>query len=207
MALHTVAEHVLAPARFAATGHIGLRPAPGGIGTGELGEAQLRLDGVDLVVERGAAASRHPLTTLGAAAAAAEVDLDGWHGLYPAATPADPTTALVADPTAAATLAAWFALADDGLGAITTEPATLWPEHFDLAVVVAECNLGASPGDVAHPEPYLYVGPFAPGPYVAENEFWNEPFGASRPWRLDLDLDEAVAFWREGLARLQRPPA
>lgn len=32
-ALHRLAEHVLAPARYAATGHIGLVPAPGGFAT------------------------------------------------------------------------------------------------------------------------------------------------------------------------------
>jgi hypothetical protein len=32
-ALHAMAEHVLAPARYAATGHIGLQATPGGFGT------------------------------------------------------------------------------------------------------------------------------------------------------------------------------
>src|SRR5215213_6204333 len=94
-ALHAVAEHVLSAALHGATGRIGLRAAPGGLATPPFGEGpdRLRLDGVELVVERGDAASRHALTTLGAAAAAAEVDLDRWHGLYPAATPADPDLA------------------------------------------------------------------------------------------------------------------
>ena len=55
----------------------------------------------------------------------------------------------------------------------------IWPEHFDLAVDFgpdgARANYGGSPGDAAHPEPYLYVGPFE----RREGQFWNEPFGAS----------------------------
>ncbi|MDQ1395436.1 MAG: hypothetical protein QOG64_695, partial [Acidimicrobiaceae bacterium] len=55
----------------------------------------------------------------------------------------------------------------------------LWPEHFDIAVDIgspgSRANFGGSPGDEAHPEPYLYVGPWE----QREGSFWNEPFGAS----------------------------
>ncbi len=210
-ALHAVAEHVLSTALQAATGRIGLRAAPGGFTTPPFGDApdRLRLDGVELVVEQGGSASRHELTTLGAAAAAAEVDLGHWHDLYPAATPADADFALIVDPAEATLLADWFALADAGLARVRADTAAdnpsiaqLWPEHFDLAIVVRQCNVGASPGDRQHPEPYLYLGPFDPAPFVAAGGFWNEPFGASLPWRPKLDVDEAVSFWHEGLARL-----
>ena len=49
-----------------------------------------------------------------------------------------------------------------------TQPSSssqLWPEHFDLACEIGDAdagtraNYGASPGDAAIPEPYLYVGP------------------------------------------------
>ena len=52
----------------------------------------------------------------------------------------------------------------------------LWPEHFDQAFFTNDsnesqrANYGASPGDAGHPEPYLYVGPWAA---VAKHEFWN----------------------------------
>jgi hypothetical protein len=42
----------------------------------------------------------------------------------------------------------------------------LWPEHFDLAMVLGDVSAGArasyglSPGDEQHPEPYVYVGPW-----------------------------------------------
>ena len=42
----------------------------------------------------------------------------------------------------------------------------IWPEHFDLACEIGDAdagtraNYGASPGDAAIPQPYLYVGPW-----------------------------------------------
>ena len=59
-------------------------------------------------------------------------------------------------------------------------------------------NLGASPGDAEHPEPYLYVGPWAPH----EGAFWNEPFGASLGRARVESVEAAVAFFRQGLALL-----
>jgi hypothetical protein len=72
------------------------------------------------------------------------------------------------DPEGAAALAEWYALGDEVLRALGGEP-ILWPEHFDLAIVIGEANYGFSPGDEAHAEPYAYVGPFEP----VEGELWN----------------------------------
>jgi hypothetical protein len=71
----------------------------------------------------------------------------------------------------------------------------LWPEHFDVGIVVGECNYGVSLGDGAIDEPYAYVGPWTPrtGP------FWTESFGAARRLR---DLDDVAAFFAEGQANL-----
>ncbi|MGH9284030.1 MAG: hypothetical protein ACRD0S_13965, partial [Acidimicrobiales bacterium] len=64
--LHAVAEHVIAPARHAANGRIGLRFTYHGFGTPFFGDdQQVRVEDGDLV----AADGRHALTTLGAAAA------------------------------------------------------------------------------------------------------------------------------------------
>ncbi len=56
-ALHTIAEHVLAPARYAVTGRIGLRATPGGFGTppfpGSGGERQLLVRDTMLVDRHG----------------------------------------------------------------------------------------------------------------------------------------------------------
>ena len=72
------------------------------------------------------------------------------------------------DPDAAAVLADWYAFGDDVLRSLGGEP-ILWPEHFDIAIVIGEANYGFSPGDEQHAEPYAYVGPFAP----VEGELWN----------------------------------
>jgi hypothetical protein len=72
------------------------------------------------------------------------------------------------DPEGAARLADWYALGDDVLRALGGEP-ILWPEHFDLAIVIGEANYGFSPGDEGHDEPYAYVGPFT----AVEGELWN----------------------------------
>jgi hypothetical protein len=51
----------------------------------------------------------------------------------------------------------------------------LWPEHFDIAVVLgsedagARATYGLSPGDERHPEPYLYVTPWVAQP---SGELW-----------------------------------
>ena len=71
---------------------------------------------------------------------------------------------------------------------------TLWPEHFDLGLSMAEVNYGVSPGDDLHAEPYLYVGPWTP----REGPFWNEPFGASVPASAIATVEDALAFFEEG---------
>lgn len=70
----------------------------------------------------------------------------------------------------------------------------LWPEHFDVGLSVGEVNYGVSPGDAAHDLPYAYVGPWQPRP----GEFWNEPFGASRPISELSGSDGILTFFRAG---------
>jgi hypothetical protein len=121
--------------------------------------------------------------------------------VYTPATPLDLDAPLFLLPRAATDLARWFALVDEALTAFRAEHAALepaatqlWPEHFDLATSFAEVNVGGSPGDDGHDEPYLYVGPWTP----PEGGFWNEPFGASRSWTEVPDADAALAFFRRG---------
>ncbi|MGH9283956.1 MAG: hypothetical protein ACRD0S_13595, partial [Acidimicrobiales bacterium] len=83
----------------------------------------------------------------------------------------------------------------------------LWPEHFDLAVDLGpegrRANFGGSPGDDAHPEPYLYVGPWDTerlGPHV----YWNEPFGASLSWMELRRGADPLGFLRQGRELLPR---
>jgi hypothetical protein len=213
IAWHTVAEQVLARALYDATGRIGLRVFPGGFGTppfdGADGPRQL-LVVIDELVVRGADGERSaPLTTVRAAAELAHTTAGAPAEVYPPATPSDLDAPLAIDPKEARRLADWFALGNDALGALRAEHASdepaltqLWPEHFDLGTTIKPSpddgvNFGVSPGDAEHPTPYLYVGPWK----VPEGEFWNEPFGASRSWDDIADVDEAVAFLREGYAK------
>lgn len=195
--LHALAEWVVAPARQQVDGRIGLRVTSGGFGSPEAG---VGVDGLDLVV----GTERHPITTLAAAAVAAGVPPARAPGVYETATTWSADHPLPLDPAAADSLARWFALGARVLDELRWQRddaggLTLWPEHFDLALTVADAvNLGASPGDDAHPRPYLYVGPWTP----AAGPFWNEPFGASLAAD-DVDgPDTALAFFREGLAEL-----
>ena len=63
-------------------------------------------------------------------------------------------------------------------------------------------NYGASPGDAAVAEPYLYVGPYD-GPPVRD-AFWNAPFGAFVTRDEVATPEEALAFFRSGRSRLAR---
>lgn len=180
-AWHTLAERVLAPARHAAIGRIGLRSAPGGFATPPFGAGRvLAVAGTELTIADGTATSRHPITTLGAAAALVGVDLATETGVYTPTTSADPDAPLVVDPTNATALGDWIAFGQrvlDGWRAAHPQDSPseiqLWPEHFDLALDLGpesgRANYGASPGDGGHERPYLYVGPWNP----TDDEFWN----------------------------------
>jgi len=179
---HSVAEHVLAPARYQAEARIGLRVTPGGFGTPPLPSGTTaRVDGATLIV----GTKTSPLTTIAAAAVALGIEPGAPATVYTPTTPLTPDAPLVIDRTAAGALAAWFALgwtALESLGAdapsaeSASDP-TLWPEHFDAAIDLgdedrgARGTFGASPGDAAHPEPYLYVTHWAD---VPDDPYWND---------------------------------
>ena len=110
--LHRVAEHLLAAARYAATGEIGLLPAPGGFRTPPFGPDGrfLAVDGTELVVGDTAATRRTVLTTLRAAAEFAGVTPGAPAQVYQPATPLDPDEPLMIDHRAARLLAEWYQL-------------------------------------------------------------------------------------------------
>ena len=209
--LHRLAEHVLAPARYAANGKIGLRWTPGGFGTPFFADArQVRVEGSEIVVDD----RREPITTVAAAARLVGVAPGAPAGVYSPLTPLAPDEPLAVDPAAAGALGDWFGfctsvleqLRDEAGAAASPARVQLWPEHFDLAVDLgpdgARANYGGSPGDDDHPEPYLYVGPWEP----RSGSFWNAPFGARLPFaELVGESDQrarALAFLREGRDRL-----
>jgi len=210
--LHAVAEHVMAASQYAHKRRIGLRQATGGFATQPFvvdgAERRLAVVGTELVVRddrQGEATERRvPITNLRGAA-----DLTGGpvgmpSAVYRPSPMPDPGSDLAVDPAAAALIADFYALVQAALTVFAAELAgegpsesQLWPEHFDLASIISEVNYGGSPGDAGHDEPYLYVGPFEPPP---RGGFWNEPFGASRPWGEIAGVDDAVKFFREGRA-------
>ena len=224
-ALHRVAAHVLARRRADVSGRIGLRAAPGGIATPAFGEdlEVLRTSGGMLVRERGGRARHTPLTSLAELASAAGVDLEGALDVGHDPPPlGDADAPLAVDPAAARALGDWFAFATAALdeaaaGAREPSAVQIWPEHFDAACDVAwgpgegeRANLGGSPGDAFHPEPYLYVGPWGPE-RPGDPAFWNAPFGAILPHARLREAGDArrraEAFLRRGLDLLARGEA
>jgi hypothetical protein len=176
-ALHAVAERVISPVRQRDNGKIGLRWTRGGFGTPFFGnDAQVRVEGAEIVVDTPAGERRHRLTTVRDAAATIGFDLDGAdeerHG-----------TPLEVDTTAALFIGDWFGFVTSVLEQLRAEAppewepsrVQLWPEHFDIAVEIGNegterrAALGGSPGDGTHAGPYLYVAPWTARP---EGELW-----------------------------------
>ncbi|GAC1319568.1 MAG: hypothetical protein NVSMB16_15290 [Acidimicrobiales bacterium] len=214
--LHAVAEHILVPARFGDNAKVGLRWTLGGFGTPFFGaNRQLRtvraalLDG-----ERTA-----PLTTLRAAGEFVAVKPGAPVSVFTPTTHCDLDAPLQIDPDAAAAYGDFFGFTTSVLEQLRAESlpgdapsrVQLWPEHFDVSVDLGNehtgtrATYGGSPGDAAHPSPYLYVSTWTPrtGP------FWNEPFGAGLAYAVLLsDQDQratALDFFRTARALLERP--
>jgi hypothetical protein len=217
---HALAEQVLAPARRGANGKIGLRYTVGGVGTPFFADdKQVRISGADVVVVRAGAEQRVAITTVADAADAVGIAPGPPSDLYSPATSVAPTSRLDVDPDAAAVLGDWFGLACSVLEALRAEHdardtrSQLWPEHFDLSVDLGDESagsrgtFGASPGDAAHPEPYLYVTHWAP--LTKRDEYWNDSAfdGASLSYAALVAAGTdaratALQFFAAGLARL-----
>lgn len=207
--LHALAEHVLAPARWRETGRIGLRVVPGGFATppfeGPDGvERQVVVRGTELVVRTGDTERATPIESVGQAAAFAGIEPGASPEVYRTVTPLEPDRPLLLDAGAVREVMDWFALGNDALEQLRdtldgddVSEIQLWPEHFDVALTADRVNYGASPGDGAHDEPYVYVGPWEP--HVSP--FWNEPFGASLSRPRVPDVATALQFFLEGRRR------
>jgi len=185
-ALHTVAEHVLAKARYLDDREIRLMAFEGGFATPLLADGRrVRVDVDDIVVDGPTGSRRTGLTTVGQAADFVGIE-PGFPGeLYASVTQLRADQPLLIDRDAAGALAAWYGFSAEVLAEFATEivdahpsPLILWPEHFDQAFFTEDdeesrrANYGASPGDEGHQEPYLYVGPWGAAP---TDEFWNAP--------------------------------
>ncbi len=209
---HTLAEHVVAPARHHANGKIGLRYTRGGFGTPFFGAAeQVRVSESGLVVIHGSDLSLHPLTTVRAAAEAVGIEPGAPTDVYTPTTPLEPGATLPTDAPAARFLGDWFGFAASVLEELRASvPASeaparvqLWPEHFDLSVDLGDeaggrrGTYGASPGDAEHPLPYVYVTPWA----EQSGSFWNEGSFASLGFDAFADHPDQRAATLEFFAR------
>ena len=217
-ALHALACYAIAPARKAAVGRIGLRATGDGFGTPATD------DGPRIVV-RGDLLVREPdetvaITAIRPACEFLGVELSADPGVGSDLPPFEPDAPLAVDAAASAALGAWYEfgrsvleevradLAADG----TVSEIQLWPEHFDLAfdhqpAKGDKVNLGCSPGDGFHADPYLYVGPWSTA--ELEGEFWNAPFGAYLPYESVQEAEDqhatARSFFTTAMARHDAP--
>ncbi len=237
-ALHRLAATVIAPVRHTATGRFGLIATPGGFGTPRfplpgidepdsrgLGDTesgrQIRVEGVELLDDRNGTIRKSTITTLAAAAEFLETTIDPDTAREDDSPEVgDPNELLDIDIYASAFLGAWYNAAFDALerlrrAAVAVDPShpQLWPGHFDPAIETGteatRGSYGASPGDSAIPEPYLYVALWDPEQSGAElgDPFWNASTFTGRVLRLsdfpnDVEpADLAARFWIETAER------
>jgi hypothetical protein len=192
--LHGVGESLLAGPQHRACGRIQLRVLPGGFAT--TGDPAIRLDGTDLVVSED---RRVPLS-----GSYVDIGVATGHGFGEPTNYRDhsgvmPDEALDLEPVALHQLVDVFVRADAALRVLAPkETPVLWPEHFDVAILLAGTSFGVSPGDAANPAPYAYVS----NTTRPRNEYWNAGFGAFAGLDETPSIADLVAFWTEGLSRL-----
>jgi hypothetical protein len=199
LALHGIAELVLAGPQYGESHDIRLRATPGGFGT--VTAPDLRVEGLELVTPT----IRLPLGgTFAGLGRAAGVEARRLDDVYAGGPGTDPDDHIVLDPDAVDVIIDAFGRGEAALRRFAPDVvAVLWPEHFDLAISLAEVNYGVSPGDHHVPEPYAYVGPWAP----RRGPFWNTDFGAARPLTELVGVGSLVAFFDEGAKRAVADPA
>jgi len=200
--LHMLACYVVAPARKARTGRIGLRPTGDGFGTPPFDDgSRIVVRGDGLAVVPGA---EIVITTLRAGAEFLGVELTSDPGVGSDLPPFQPDRDLDVDSDASLALGQWYSMGQSvldqlpallGERAATISEAQLWPEHFDLALVVEmaggkKVNVGFSPGDTYVYEPYVYVGPqeFE----RPDGGYWNARFGAYLTYSGMNERDQAA---------------
>jgi hypothetical protein len=175
-ALHRLAVYVISPAQRLANGEIILAATPGGFGTAALPDGGIRVEGTELVDERGGGRRRTQITSLAEMAAFVGIEPDlGQHEQFDVPEPGPVEQPLALEAAAVADLAAWYAWVTARLESLRSQaqarddvsPVRLWPEHFDAAIDMGDgdaghrATYGGSPGDGHNPDPYLYASPWA----------------------------------------------
>ena len=188
--LHAIGECLMAGPQRRAGGRFTLRVTPGGFAT--TGEPALRLDGTDIVVDED---RRVPVAgTFAELADALEIEFGPPPDAYPDGSGASPGDDTTLDVVSARLIQDWYLRADAALRVMAPrQTPVLWPEHFDVAILLGETSYGASPGDAFHAGPYAYV---SSSDHDA-SDFWNAPFGAVRGHDQMSGLNDLVTFWRK----------
>lgn len=207
-ALHQIAFFAIAPARYKAMGRMGLKATPGGFGTPEFDGRVARVEGDLLVHAQDGNIATQQITTIRAAAEFFGVDyeVEWFEDFHDPLEPADPDETLHIDRDAAVALGNWYEysfevlnrLREHGTPADDVSEVQLWPEHFDPATELGDqekgqrASFGASPGDSANPEPYIFVAAWSD--VDRSNEYWNnESFnGASLGYEELVSADDQV---------------
>lgn len=208
-ALHQIAFFAVAPARYKAMGRMGLKAAPGGFGTPEFDGRVARVEGDRLVHTQDGNVATQDITTVRAAAEffGISYEVEWFADFHDPLSPGDPDALLDVDREAGLALGEWFGFGFDVLNQLRehgeedddVSETQLWPEHFDPATELGSqekgqrASFGASPGDSANPEPYLFVASWTE--VDRSNEFWNdESFnGASLGYSELIDASDPAA--------------
>jgi hypothetical protein len=172
------------------------RSGPGGFST--TAGPEIRLEGLELVYgDRRVPAAG----SFGAVADLLGVEFGAPALLYREGSGAQSEDVVDLDPAAVRVIVDWFGLSDSALRVLDPDQQPiLWPEHFDVAILLDDRSYGSSPGDDFHPAPYAYVS-------ASDHDvdpFWNAPFGALRDAGNFQSTNDLIDFWREGRALLQR---
>lgn len=194
--LHAVAELVLAGPQYSAHEDIRLRVRPYGFGTVVGPDVRVAAGSVirdDVIVAIDGRSAREVAHDLGLTAR-------GLDDVYHDGSNVDPDEPLAVSDEHAQHLARCFVAGDEALATFDPEAErVLWPEHFDVAIRVADVNYGVSPGDRHLAEPYAYVGPDS----FDDDPFWNAPFGATLTLGPDPSAADIAAFFTAGRDRVR----
>jgi hypothetical protein len=197
--LHGIGECLLAGPQHRTCGRIQLRVLPGGFAT--TGDPAIRLEGADLIVNED---RRVPLTGSYAAIGEATGHGFGEPTNYHEHSGVLANEGIELDPVALQRLTDVFVRADAALRVLAPkETPVLWPEHFDVAILLAGTSFGVSPGDAGNPAPYAYVS----NTTLPRDDYWNAGFGAATTLDETLPIADLVAFWTEGLSRVGSGPS
>jgi hypothetical protein len=131
--LHGIGECLMAGPQRRAGGRFTLRVTPGGFAT--TGAPAVRLDGTDLIVdERRRVAVDGTFSEM---ADALGVDFGPPPDAYPGGSEAKPANDISLDAASARLIQDWYLLADTALRVMAPrETPILWPEHFDVAILL-----------------------------------------------------------------------